>query len=266
MARKQIKVSRKILFTWFILTGMIFLLTPKNWTANFQFAFARIFRWPLTVGRNISLSGKSQQGRETLLSRKEAQYKNHIANLEEQLRKKNRKIELLQKIKDRFTALEGAKLVVSEIIKVSVDNTHAELIINRGRIEGLRKNQFVLGDNGIIGVISGVSPRQAKVKLITDKSFKAPVKISESNKKGGIMCGNGDYTAKIKMMKVKPKIGDKVYINDSPGLLDVAMIVGKVANCERNEQSQLLWDITVVPACDIQTLNTVTVIIMNPEN
>ncbi|MHC4754541.1 MAG: MreC domain-containing protein, partial [Planctomycetota bacterium] len=113
---------------------------------------------------------------------------------------------------------------------------------------------------------------QAKVKLITDKSFIAPVKIPEINI-GGIMSGNGDYSATITMMTKKPKIGDKVYINNSPGLLDVAMIAvdvamiaGTVVNCESNEQLPTLWDITVVPACDIQTLNTVTVIIMNPEN
>ncbi|MHC4756001.1 MAG: rod shape-determining protein MreC [Planctomycetota bacterium] len=207
-----------------------------------------------------------------MLSHKEAQYQNHIANLEEQIRKNNRKIELLQKTRDRFTALEGAKLVVSEIIKLSVDSTHAELIINRGQTEGLRKDQFVLGDNSIIGVISDVSARQAKVKLITDKSFIAPVKIPEINI-GGIMSGDGDYSATITMMTKKPKIGDKVYIDDSPGLLDVAMIAvdvamiaGTVVNCENNEQSPMLWDVTVVPVCDIKTLNTVTVIIMNPEN
>jgi cell shape-determining protein MreC len=42
------------------------------------------------------------------------------------------------------------------------------------------------------------------------------------------------------------------------------MIIGVVSRCRRDEANPLLWDITVKPACDIQRLNDVTVIIMNP--
>jgi len=37
-----------------------------------------------------------------------------------------------------------------------------------------------------------------------------------------------------------------------------------VALCERNKESPLLWDITVEPVCDIETLSDVAVIVMNP--
>ncbi|TFG49476.1 MAG: hypothetical protein E4H40_02930 [Candidatus Brocadiia bacterium] len=191
MARKQSKVSRTMLFIWFMLAGTIFLLTPQKWTSNFQFAFARIFQWPLTLGRNISLSGQSHQGNPALLSHKEAQYQNHIANLEQQLLQKNQKIEQLQKIRDRFTSLEGAKLLLAEIITISVDSSNAEIIINRGQNDGLDAKQYVLGNNCVIGVLSDVSTRQAKVKLITDRGFITPVRIPET-KTGGIMQGNGD--------------------------------------------------------------------------
>ncbi|TFG49477.1 MAG: hypothetical protein E4H40_02935 [Candidatus Brocadiia bacterium] len=68
------------------------------------------------------------------------------------------------------------------------------------------------------------------------------------------------------MRKIKPQIGNNVYINEVPGLLDVAMVAGRVSQCKRNEKNPMLWDATVKPVCDIQSLNAVAIIIMNPEH
>jgi hypothetical protein len=38
-----------------------------------------------------------------------------------------------------------------------------------------------------------------------------------------------------------------------------------VAQFKRDDKNPLFWDITVVPACDIEQLEDVAVIIMNPQ-
>jgi hypothetical protein len=43
------------------------------------------------------------------------------------------------------------------------------------------------------------------------------------------------------------------------------MIIGKVAECKRDDENPSLWDITVEPACDIERLNDVAVIVMNQQ-
>ena len=43
------------------------------------------------------------------------------------------------------------------------------------------------------------------------------------------------------------------------------MIVGTVARCKSNSENPLLWDITVKPACDIETVTEVAVIVVNPQ-
>jgi hypothetical protein len=53
-------------------------------------------------------------------------------------------------------------------------------------------------------------------------------------------------------------------VRPSPGFLDSPIVAGRVAQAERNEQNALLWDITVTPACDIQMLPSVMVIVNNP--
>ncbi len=67
----------------------------------------------------------------------------------------------------------------------------------------------------------------------------------------------------LKLGKVKTE--DMVFAQERPGVLDTPMIVGTVLQCKIDQKNPLLWDITVQPACDIEKLKKVDVIIMNPQ-
>jgi rod shape-determining protein MreC len=265
MAWKRIRVSRRMLFAWFMLAGLILLFSPQAVTSRFQFAFTRFFRWPLSIGRNMPLSAKTEVAVQGDSSRKEIQYQNHIVNLEEELRQKNQTVQQLSGLRTRLRGLEGAKLVPADIITASTEGLRGELIINRGRDDGLAKDFFVIGDNSIIGTISDLSARTAKVRLFSDASSAVQVNIAglEINM---LMQGDGGNLAKIKLVPVKHKIkvGDAVLVRKKPGYLDIAMIVGAVQQCKRDDKNPALWDITVKPACDIGKLSDVAVIVMNP--
>lgn len=264
MANKQIRISKRMLFTWFILTGFIFLFTPQKLTNKFQFAFARIFSRPLSIGRNISLSAYTQQPFTDIISRRKYnKLQNYLANVTQELIQERQKFEKLSELHNRFV-WEGADFVLADIITAFIEASHSELIINRGQIDGLTEGQFVLGDNSIIGTISDVSSRIARVKLITDPTSNIAVKIAELNA-DRVMQGNGSNSASVRMVKHKVKTGDNVYADKKPGFLDAPMIAGTVRDCKRNDEIPLLWDITVEPACDIETLSSVAVIIMNPQ-
>ena len=150
--------------------------------------------------------------------------------------------------------------MLAEVITASTEG----LIINRGQNDGLQKGQFVLGDNSIIGTISDVSPRTAKVELITETTSNIAVEIGGLK---AVIRGDGKNSAKVQLVSIKHKIkiGDNVYACKKPGLLDAPMIIGTVSQCKTADENPLLWDITVKPACDIQKLNEVAVIIMNPQ-
>jgi hypothetical protein len=79
-----------------------------------------------------------------------------------------------------------------------------------------------------------------------------------------IMQGNGNNLAKVKLLQIshKVEVGDKVYAEKRPGLLDNPMIVGTVAECKIDDENPSLWDITVKPACQIDRLTDVAVIVM----
>jgi rod shape-determining protein MreC len=254
-----------MLFAWFTLGGLILLFSPQALTNRFQFAFARFFRWPLSASRNIPLSAKTELPLQNDSNRKETQYQNYIVNLEEELRQKNQMVQQLTGLRTRLRGLEGAKLVSADIITASVEGRRSELIINRGSDDGLTKDLFVIGDNSVIGTITDLSARTAKVRLFTDASSVVQVNIAglELNM---LMQGDGANTAKIKLVPVKHKIkvGDAVLVRKKPGWLDIAIIGGAVQQCKRDGKNPALWDITVKPVCDIAKLNSVAVIVMNP--
>jgi len=259
-------LSRPMLFTWFMLSGLILLFAPQNLTNDLQFAFARIFRWPLTIGKNISLYARTRRSVPGVTFDRESQYQNYIANLEEQLRQKHLELIDLSRLRGRFHPLENAGLIMADVYRSSVNEKLCELTINRGKDDGLAEGYYALGDNSVIGTISDVASRTARVKLFTDPASRIPVRIGNLNI-DRLMQGSGKNSAKIKLLSTKDKVmvGDKVMAQKKPGFLDASMIIGRVAQCERDDRNPSFWDITVKPVCDIERLETITVIIMNPK-
>jgi rod shape-determining protein MreC len=265
MAKKQARVSEQMLLTWGMLAGLIFLFTPQSLTGKFQFAYARIFRVPLGLGRGLMLSANAHQplAEEMVSRRKYNQLQNHLANVTQWLRQERQKVETLSGLRDR-SVWQGVNFVVADVI-AAPDSSHEKLIINRGGNDGLAEGQFVLGDYSIIGTITSADSRAAQVTLFTDPTSKIAVKIAELDV-GAIMQGSGKKVANIRMLSRRHKIniGDVVYAQKKPGLLGTAMIVGTVDQCKADDENPLLWDVTVKPACDIERLDNVAVIVMNP--
>jgi len=249
-----------MLFTWFTLAGFIFLFSPGNLTNKFQFAFKRIFRWPLSIGRNISLSAGTRQPLGDVVSRDEYEsFQNHLANVIQQRNDAQQIVQKLSKMRN-IPAWERMGFVFADVITVSINELLSELFINRGLDDGLAKGQFVLADNSVIGTIADVDARSAKVRLFTDPTSNIAVRIGNSN---WLMQGIGDNLARISMVKYEVTVGSEIMASKEPGFLDTPMIIGKVARCEHNAEP-LLWDITVEPVCNIQKVENVVIIVMNP--
>ena len=252
-----------MLFTWFMLAGLILFIAPAKWTSNFQFAFLRVFNWPLSVGQNISLSvGTTEHltDKDSVSSASHNQLRNYCANLEAKLIREQKRIEMLTGLPNR-SFLGDAKLVEALVYTSSIDKSNGEMTIDAGANKGLAKEQFVLAENSIIGTISDVSGVGARVKLLTNPTSNIAVEM------GGIkrfMHGIGGNLARIPMMKHKPKIGTEVMAARKAGMLNTPVIVGRVLRCERNAETAALWDIVVEPAFDIDRLDDVVVIVMNP--
>jgi rod shape-determining protein MreC len=252
-----------MLFVWLTLAAFILLLSPQKLTSKFQFAFARIFHWPLRISRTLSLSAQTQKSLNANIEQREYdQLLNHLERLEELLKQEHQKVELLSKYRDRLP-LAGAGIPFAGIISLNIDHSNGKLIINRGTDDGIATGQFVIADNSIIGIISEVAPRTAKVILATDPAFQIPVTIADLNI-NKFFVGKGNNLAKIQLLETKHKIKVGDFIQAQLPGLDGSMVIGKIKHFQRDSQKPLLWNVTIEPACGIEDLRYVNVIIQNP--
>lgn len=247
-----------------MVAGLVFLFAPTSLTSELQFAFVRVFHRPLSIFRNFTLATYEQQSSTNVVDRsKYIRLRNHLANNIQWLRQERQKVEKLSGLRDG-SVWKGVNFVLADVVTAFIYGSRNEFIINRGKDDGLAKGQFVLGNYSIIGTISDLDSHTARVLLITDPRSKTAVNIGELNVPG-IMQGNGNCSAKIQMISVKHKIkiDEIVYVQKTPGFLKTPLIAGVVTRCKRADTNPLLWDVTVKPACDIQKLKSVTVILMN---
>ena len=254
-----------MLFTGFMLAGFFFLFAPQCLTDKLQFTFTRFFQGPLRRFRDIALVAGKQQFPSNVVSHSEyIKLRNHLANNIQWLRQERQKVEELSGLRDR-AVWKGVNFVLADIITAVTNRSRNEFIINRGKEDGLAKGQFALSQSSIIGTVSDLDSHTARVQLFTDPGSKIAAKIGESNIRC-IMQGNGNSSAKIQLLTIKHKIktGDLVYVPKKTGFLDVPMIAATVTECKIDDENPLLWDITVKPVCDIQRLDSLAVIVMNP--
>ena len=266
MTRTWAKISKRMLFVYLTLGGLIFLFMPTRLTGHLQLIYANLFRVPLAGGRSLTLAARTSatteapqaQDYERLL----AAYRileNKNANIEAQLDAAREKIDVLSRLRNN-PEWEHMGFMQAGII-TDPEQGQGELLIDRGQQDGVAKDQYVLADFSIIGTVAAVVGQTARVRLITDRASKIPVQIAGS-KVRGIMAGRGDGTAGITQITTRQsvQVDNVVYALNVPGSPEVSIITAKVTACKR-AKDPLVWDISVRPVCDIANLKSVVVIV-----
>jgi len=257
-----------MLFTWCMLSGLILLFAPQELTGKIQLGFESIFRWPLSLGGDLALTARTEQTFGDMVPRREVnKLQIHISNLEARLTQQQEDFSKLSALYERYDVWEGADFAFAEVITPNVKGTRNELTIKYPGNARVVKDQFVLGDNSVIGTISDASAGTAHVRLFTDPKSAIRAKTGDLDVPM-VLRGDGDNAARISLVSTehKVKVGDTVFASGAgTAFLNTPMTIGKVARCVQNRKNPLVWDITVTPACDIEKLEDVTVIIMNPQ-
>lgn len=257
-----------MLFFAFLLCACVLLLMPHHVTTKLQLTFSTLFQFPLGAGRILALAAQTplrDQGLnpadyDALLDRIRQQ-QNHIDELRAELEQERSEKERLSKA-SFLNAWGSHGLVPAQVIQAT--SGLDQIVINRGKRDGLSPGLYILAENAVIGAIQDLSGHQAKGILVTDKSSHIPVYIRSSfSQPKGILYGLGKGKAKIDQIpsRHKIKIGDPVHVQTQPGLLEVPIVVGRVSQCQQNETEPLLWDISVEPATNLENVNQVVVLV-----
>ena len=143
-------------------------------------------------------------------------------------------IKELKKLTNIDLVLSEFDYVNATIISRNREYWFNNLLINKGKSDGIKKDDIVIDSDGLIGRISDVYPHSSEVKLITSNDIKnkISVEISSNNKK--IYGITREYNYEDNYLEVVLLTHDEVdknsivYTTGMGGVFPKGIIVGKV--------------------------------------
>ncbi len=274
MASSHLNISRGTLFGALLLGGMLLLLTPQRYGGKFSMTFRGVFNRVLSIGRAgdpkkvVEFSPTDQFVPKKEYVRLKIAHDNTYAKLLAMQRRCTK----LQMIRSGLPKPAPAFLLAT-VSNSFISALERELIIApTTRTNVLKVGQYVVGRDTLIGTISEVGVNTTRVRLVSDAKHYIPVVIRRDGKDGcvsGQMQGNGDGTGKIPNLSQKEydiHRGDTVLAAAVKGRLEAEIVIGEVSHVIEDEDYPLLWDITVKPFCQPETLYEVAVLVtdINP--
>lgn len=128
------------------------------------------------------------------------------------------------------------RTLIAEIIKVDVDPFRHRVKINKGRVDGVYKDQPVLDAFGIVGQVTRVDYYGAEVILISDAAHAVPVQINRNGIRS-IAVGLGDVS-KLSLpyltVESDTKVGDLLVSSGLDGIFPSGYPVARISKVERD--------------------------------
>lgn len=167
-----------------------------------------------------------------------------------------------QRLKEVLSLKEREKrfITAAKVISRSLDPFTDSIVINKGSLDGIKKDMAVMTPRGLIGKVTGVKEGYSTVLLIGDTTFSAAVKIQET-RKDAILSGNGNKRCILKYINPEDTVkeGDVVITSGFDDLFPGGIPVGYVTKVSKRE-SGFFQFIEVTPFQDITSLDEVIVV------
>lgn len=154
-------------------------LAPVYWLGNAPSEFGDWFAGLFENKEDLQQENEDLKARLLILERRALKYA-ALASENNELRRLMNSSEVLD---DR--------VIVGEVVGVSPDPFSHEVIINKGRSDGLRTGQAVLDAEGLMGQVVQTSQITSRVLLVSDSSHAVPVEVVRNGLRA-ILLGTGD--------------------------------------------------------------------------
>ncbi len=142
-----------------------------------------------------------------------------------QLEQKNAQLRALNNVK----LSEDLIWVTGEIMADSGSPFYQSGVINIGSKDGIKNGSAAVDGLGLVGRISGVGQKVARVLFLTDISSAIPIKIKRSNQKG-LMIGDNSPWPLLEFVKEKGliNIGDRVFTSGDGNVFPSDILIGTI--------------------------------------
>ncbi len=186
------------------------------------------------------------------------QENNILRNALENLRSEKEIEESLLKLHENILA--------AQVIGLDASNFYKSATINKGSLDGLKKDMVVLDKNGsLVGrIIDPVALKESRVQLITDNESGVGV-FSQKKEVMGILSGDGKGHCFLEYIHVTTEDiyeGEDIITSGKDGLFPSGIRVGKIVAIKTS--TSLFKQVIVEPYFDIGDLDQVAVIMRDP--
>jgi rod shape-determining protein MreC len=162
-------------------------------------------------------------------------------------------------------AVSTAQSVVGRVIARDATQWFNTVVIDKGSLHGVGRNNPVVTVGGLVGRVIAVAPNASRALLITDERHGAGAVVGQlaDSRLTGFVKGRGEY--EIEMRVVSPEnekipAGELVITSGLDGLYPKGLVIGRVAKDVESAQP-----IPVTPAAPLAKLDVVSVLLVTPD-
>jgi rod shape-determining protein MreC len=157
-------------------------------------------------------------------------------------------------------------ILVAQVIGFDASNFYKSAVINKGSLDGLKKDMIVLDKNGsLVGrIINPIALKESRVQLITDNESGVGV-FSQSKEVMGILSGDDKGYCFLEYIHVTTEgiyEGEDIITSGKDNLFPSGIKVGKIVSITTS--TSLFKQVKVEPYFDIRDLDQVAVIMRDP--
>jgi rod shape-determining protein MreC len=185
----------------------------------------------------------------------------------------NRQLRQLEGLQEQNTerGLDGYDPVQARVIARSPSSWFQSFQINKGTSDGVRVDQPVVNDAGLVGKVKEVSDGNAVVMLLTDPDFGVSAQALESGEPGSVgpaVGDAGDLRFELVPNAKEVRRGERIVtagtstsakVSDLSSLYPRGILIGTVSRIETGE-GELDRVIHVEPVADLRSLDLVEVL------
>lgn len=156
-------------------------------------------------------------------------------------------------------------LIAAKVVGKNLTLLRNTLTLNAGKADGILPHMPVVGDGGLVGIVSNVSDHYSVVRILLNADFRASAK-TERARVDGILAWDGDdltLTNVGKNLDVVP--GDTLITSDYSSTYPPNIRIGTVSGVA-DQQGSLFKRIVVAPGVDFVRLEEVFVVSYIPDS
>jgi rod shape-determining protein MreC len=222
-----------------------------------------LYRW----GTNISLSYEEKQEKEKLFLEIE-NLRQKVASLAIDKAQYQEIVEENKKLRSQlnFSSQHDFDFLIANVVAkegVFSSSNSRDLIIDKGKISGLRKGLAVLSEEGVvIGKIVETKEESARVCLTTSPGCQLAASLQNEGKTQGLTNGHLGLTIEMNYIPQLEKIsiGDIVITSGLSTEIPRGLVIGKVA--EVRSESNEVWQTAIIePILNFDNLTLISVVI-----